>query len=316
MTIYEVYPAIYDKQIPLSVLDVSSRNYVHWKNENLLYKHTVKDTNTKEKREKIFLNVYDALWISIVKELRVYNIDFETIRTVKTMIYSNVQLNQELLEAIPREEFFNSILMNIPESHREEVRPFIEDGSFLDFIFDYIDEKNIFLFKNIGAVLFDILVKKNSVVLVITKEGEYVTTNILKIDNNSKEITSQSIDKLVSDYVTERTFLSIPISNLIWKFFENPSFEKYNFKYQFFSENERVVLDALKNDECKEIKVFKHESGDVSLNLVFEDTLKHEQAKEVRRILGLNQYSKMELTYRNDKHIVIKNTKKQILKQL
>lgn len=224
MTIYEVYPTIYDKQISLIILDVSSRNYVHCKNENLPYKHTVKEINTKEKREKILLNFYDALWISIVKELRVYNIDFETIRTVKTIMYPNVQLNQELLEAIPREEFFNSILMNIPESNRKEVRPFIEDGGFLDFIFDYIDEKNIFLFKNIGVVLFDILVKKNSVVLVISKEGEYVTTNILKIDNNSKDITSQSIDKLVTDYVTEKTFLSIPISNLIWKFFENPSF--------------------------------------------------------------------------------------------
>jgi hypothetical protein len=115
--------------------------------------------------------------------------------------------------------------------------------------------------------------------------------------------------------VTEQTFLSIPISNLVWKIFESPKFEKYNLKYQFFSENERVILDALHNDACKEIKVFKHESGDVTLNLVFEDALRQEQAREVRKILGLNQYEKMELTYRNDKHIVIKNTKKQILKK-
>ena len=33
--------------------------------------------------------------------------------------------------------------------------------------------------------------------------------------------------------------------------------------------------------------------------------------KEIRKILGLKQYEKVELTYRNDKHLVIKNTKRE-----
>jgi hypothetical protein len=230
-------------------------------------------------------------------------------------MYANIEFNQELLDATSKEDFINSVLTNIPEAHREVFRPYMLDGSFINIITDFIDEKNMFLFKNIGSLLFDVLARDISLSLLVAKENDFVTTRFLKIDPNSKLNSSQAIDTLVSDYVTEQTFLSIPISNLVWKIFENPSFEKYNLKYQFFSENERVVLDALNNDACKEIKVFKHESGDVTLNLVFEDALRQEQAREVRKILGLNQYEKMELTYRNDKHIVIKNTKKQILKQ-
>jgi hypothetical protein len=49
--------------------------------------------------------------------------------------------------------------------------------------------------------------------------------------------------------------------------------------------------------------------------LTFEEDVKNEHAKEVRRILGLKQYEKIELVYRNDKHLVINNTRKEILKK-
>jgi hypothetical protein len=157
MNIYEIYPNIYDKYIPLSLLDVSSRNYIHWKNENLLYKFTAKDVNSKEKRERILLNVYDALWIFIIKELREFNVDFPTIRAVKDIMYANIEFNHELLDATSKEDFINSVLTNIPEAHREVFRPFMLDGSFISIITDFIDEKNMFLFKNIGSLLFDVL---------------------------------------------------------------------------------------------------------------------------------------------------------------
>ena len=40
---------------------------------------------------------------------------------------------------------------------------------------------------------------------------------------------------------------------------------------------------------CKEIKITKHHTGDITLNLTFEADVKNEHAKEVRRILGLIQ---------------------------
>jgi antitoxin component of MazEF toxin-antitoxin module len=51
------------------------------------------------------------------------------------------------------------------------------------------------------------------------------------------------------------------------------------------------------------------------LNLTFEENLKNQHAKEVRKILGLKQYEKIELVYRNDKHLIINNTRREILKK-
>ena len=47
----------------------------------------------------------------------------------------------------------------------------------------------------------------------------------------------------------------------------------------------------------------------------FEADVKNEHAKEVRRILGLTQYEKIEVVYRNDKHLIVTNTRKEILEK-
>jgi hypothetical protein len=39
------------------------------------------------------------------------------------------------------------------------------------------------------------------------------------------------------------------------------------------------------------------------------------KAKELRKLLGLKMYEKVEVTFRNENHMVIKNTQKQILKK-
>jgi hypothetical protein len=102
---------------------------------------------------------------------------------------------------------------------------------------------------------------------------------------------------------------------LIAKMFENSNFDKYTLQFDLFNQNEKKIIDALNEDLCKEIKVTKHHSGDITLNLTFEKDVKNQHAKEVRKILGLKQYGKIELVYRNDKHLVINNTRKEILKR-
>jgi hypothetical protein len=102
---------------------------------------------------------------------------------------------------------------------------------------------------------------------------------------------------------------------LVSKLFENTDFDKYNFQYNLFNKNERKVIEALNDNNCKEIKVTKHNSGDITLNLSFEKEVKKEEAREIRKILGLKQYEKMEVVFRNDSHLILNNTKKEVLKK-
>ena len=312
MNIYDFYPKIFEKQIPLNLLNIPSRNYLHWKKENLL--NTIKENKSDsiEKRERVLLNVFDALWLSIIKELREFNVDFPTIRAVKDILYSNIELDQDKLDSISKDEFVNSILKHIPDELKDVITPLLLDGSFLTLFDKIIDKKNILLFQNIGGVFSDILLREISVSLIIKKNNGFVDMVFLKNDSSN---SYANMAKTISNFIIKDTFINIPMVPLIEKMFENSNFDKYNFQFDLFNQNEKKIIDALNDDLCKEIKVTKHQSGDITLNLSFEENVKNENAKEVRRILGLKQYEKIELVYRNDKHLVINNTRKEILKK-
>lgn len=314
MNIYDYYPRIFEKKIPLSLLKIPSRNYNHWKKENLVY--SSKETKSKniEKRENVFLNVFDALWLFIVKELREFNVDFPTIRAVKDVMYSNIEFDNEKLDSISTQEFANSILKHVPEELKETIRPLLLDGSFLTYFDNIIDEKNYILFQNIGGVFSEILLRDVSVSLMIKKKEEFVEVFFIKNDSNNFN-NNTTLANLISNSIINDTFMNIPLVPLVAKMFEDSNFDKHNFQFYFFNENEKKVVDALNDDLCKEIKVNKHQSGDITLNLTFEEDVKNQNAKEIRRILGMKQYEKIEMVYRNDKHLVVKNTKKEILKK-
>ena len=313
MNIYDFYPKIFEKKIPINLLDISSRNYLNWKKENLLNIPKENKSDSIEKREKVLLNVFDALWLLIIKELREFNVDFLTIRAVKDILYSYIQLDQNKIDSTPNDEFINSILKYIPNEFQELIKPLLKDGSFFQLVDKLIDNKNAVLFQNIGGILTDILIREISVSLIIKKSNGFVEVEFLKIDA-SDSYSNYGI--AISNSIVKDTFINVPMVPLIGKLFENSNFDKYIFQFDLYNQNEKKVIDALNDDLCKEIKITKHHTGDITLNLTFEADVKNEHAKEVRRILGLKQYEKIELVYRNEKHLIINNTRKEILKKV
>ena len=313
MNIYDFYPKIFEKKIPINLLDISSRNYLNWKKENLLNIPKENKSDSIEKREKVLLNVFDALWLLIIKELREFNVDFLTIRAVKDILYSYIQLDQNKIDSTPNDEFINSILKYIPNEFQELIKPLLKDGSFFQLVDKIMDNKNAFLFQNIGGILTDILIREISVSLIIKKSNGFVEVEFFKIDA-SDSYSNYGI--AISNSIVKDTFINVPMVPLIGKLFENSNLDKYTFQFDLYNQNEKKVIDALNDDLCKEIKITKHHSGDITLNLTFEADVKNEHAKEVRRILGLKQYEKIELVYRNEKHLIINNTRKEILKKV
>ena len=312
MNIYDFYPKIFEKKIPINLLDISSRNYLNWKKENLLNIPKENKSDSIEKREKVLLNVFDALWLLIIKELREFNVDFLTIRAVKDILYSYIQLDQNKIDSTPNDEFINSILKYIPNEFQELIKPLLKDGSFFQLVDKIMDNKNAVLFQNIGGILTDILIREISVSLIIKKSNGFVEVEFFKIDA-SDSYSNYGI--AISNSIVKDTFINVPMVPLIGKLFENSNLDKYTFQFDLYNQNEKKVIDALNDDLCKEIKITKHHTGDITLNLTFEADVKNEHAKEVRRILGLKQYEKIELVYRNEKHLIINNTRKEILKK-
>ena len=214
-----------------------------------------------------------------------------------------------------KNQIIDSILKQIPKEHHQIIKPLLLDGSLFSAIDTFIDERNNILFKNIGLLLFQILVQEVSISLVLSKDNDVLEVVFFRNEINFPNSIDDETNRSRMEIMNKKTYLNIPLVPLLAKLFENNDFDKYNFHYNLFNEKERKLIEALNNDNCKEIKVSKHLSGDITLNLSYEKDVKKEQAKEIRRMLGLKQYEKIEVTFRNDSHLIIKNTTKEILKK-
>lgn len=153
ISIIEYYPLLTEKKIPLKPLDIHPRVYFNWKQEGLLNEKNL-DTNEEKidvQRRKVFLNVYDSLWVLIIKELRNLNIDLKTILELKKFLFSVVKLDQDKLALVSQDEIFNSILNSVPVEFHDAVKQQLSEKSIEDLLEEIIDEESIIAFKYIEA---------------------------------------------------------------------------------------------------------------------------------------------------------------------
>jgi hypothetical protein len=114
---------------------------------------------------------------------------------------------------------------------------------------------------------------------------------------------------------SESMFVNLPILPIVEKLFEREDFEKHKLNYGLYTKQENQLLESIRDNECTEVKIIKHTSGDITINFSEQDDITGSKAKELRKLLGLKRYEKVEVTFRNENHMVIKNTQKQIIKK-
>lgn len=315
MSILNYYPLLTEKKIPLKPLDIHPRVYFNWKQEGLLNE---KESNPNDEkiafqRRKVFLNAFEALWVLIIKELRNLNIDLKTILELKKFLFTIVQVDENKVGAPTFEEIINTFLETIPLELHDAVKEQLSEENIDGFLENVIDEESIIAFKYIGSLLTDVLLLKKAVSIVIIKETKTSELDFFIAQNNSNASIKEK-EELYEQYaihLSNNTLINIPIVPLVSQLFEDESFEKYCVSFGLFNSHEKKLLKALNDDSCKKINVIKYDSERITFDITKEVDVKGDSAKEIRKILGLKQYEKVEVIYRNDKHLVIKNTQRE-----
>ncbi len=315
ISILDYYPLLTEKKIPLKPLDVHPRVYFNWKQEGLLNE---KESNPNEEniavqRKKVFLNVYEALWVLIIKELRNLNIDLKTILELKKFMFTVVTVDEQKLGSLSKDEIMASILDRIPLEFHQEVKEGLADKEIEDLLEKKIDEDSIIAFKYIGSLLTSVLLLQTAVSIVIIKETKTSELEFLIAHNNNNASVEEKEElyELYASHFSKDTLINIPILPLVSQLFEDKKFDKYCIAFGLFNSYEKKLLKALNDDSCKKISIIKYDSERITFDITKEADVKGDHAKEIRKILGLKQYEKVELTYRNDKHLVIKNTQRE-----
>ncbi len=312
MDLFEYYPEIAKKKIPLSLLNISSRVYINWKKEGLLYRNTEEIAESEMKRKWVYLNVFDALWLSIIAELRNLNLDLETIRELKEFLFSNAELDANKIDAISKEDFVDSILNYFPKQQKETAKKILMTTDIFSQLDEIITSEMGYFLKKISSLILSVLVRGIAVSIVVKKSSDYLEFFIV---NQEKGISPEEKEKnyaFYSEQFANSVFINIPIAPLLRNLFENENFDTYSLDYGLYTKAEKSILNALNDDHVKEIKISKHTSGTMTLNVSSQKEIKANSAKELRKIIGLKQYEKIEVVFRNDKHLIVTNTRKEI----
>ena len=125
MELKNYFPYLLEKKILLSEIGIHPRTYNAWKQEGLTFYEGVNIVlgEKVEKRKWVYLDVFEALWLLIIVELRKFNLDLKTIKKLKEFIKEQPDL-KSALEKISEEDFQNKVVSQLPKEMLESVGGF------------------------------------------------------------------------------------------------------------------------------------------------------------------------------------------------
>ncbi|MBP6620433.1 MAG: hypothetical protein KA188_09305 [Leadbetterella sp.] len=314
MDIQKFYPNLSEKRILRSHTGVEARIYNSWKQEGILWEE-IKFRQDSEKREWEYLNVFEALWLLVIVELRKLNLNLEAIKSVRDFLQQTVNPRLEI-EKLSEEEFQKKVVQEFHPGILEQHGGTITKEAFLELLPKTIEIDNSFIITNIGVMLYGVLIEKTSPSLIIELNNEKNNYDMaIAMNSHPNTKFKKDLYEFYTKKFSESMFVNLPILPIVEKLFEREDFEKHKLNYGLYTKQENQLLESIRENECTEVKIIKHKSGDITMNFSEQDDITGLKAKELRKLLGLKRYEKVEVTFRNENHMVIKNTQKQIIKK-
>lgn len=287
------YPKITDTLVTLSSTGISTNNYSHWKKQGLVDSY---DNVENENRTWVRLNIFQYIWLKIIESMYSFGLPLYLIKSTKEFLFldfaEHLRKDEKEIENIFKTE------SNYPSEKLEILKMGVHE--FMKIESMPVEYK--ILATTLGFIIIDILYRNDQVSLVISNsiDGFNITTLSYKSIIDSNGLEAELLDK---------PHLQIPIRPLIEDFFNEPRNEKVAETYGFINLKEKKVIDAIRKNDFKEI-IIRFENNDkeqMIIEQIIDADIRDQKAKEINRILGMNQYSEIILKSRNDKHIYIRN---------
>jgi len=296
----QIFPYITEKKAPLSISKISTRSYLHWKEMKLIDT----DENSDEKRNWVKLNIYEFVWLEMINACRNFGLPIKDLQIMKTQLMDIPAL--EIAKDI--EDFQNALKGHYtsgkPTYNEEEIRNQINSIMYISEIIEEIPIEDRIHLTVLGSQVNSLLLQNTYLKLRIFKEDDFLEILLLS-DEQYDQYVELEPNQIIRPHIT------IDINDIIERFIGEPKNEKNLERWGFINKKERKVLDAIRNKDFSQIIIKRNNnSEDIQIEATLEDDILNEKAKQIRKILGLDEYSEVQIKYRNEKHLFIKSTKK------
>lgn len=108
----------------------------------------------------------------------------------------------------------------------------------------------------------------------------------------------------------EHSVINIAVRPLFEHFFDNKLLFKYTADFDLYTSGELKILKLLKSKNFDKIIIHRNHHQQITIESTSSEQVLGNKAIELRKTLGLKQYERAEVIYRNDKNLVITNTVK------
>jgi hypothetical protein len=290
--IEKIYPKLYDPIMNLSITGVSPRNYFHWKKSGLLSNFSTNE----EERGWVKINLIEYVWIKLIETMREFGVPFEKIKETKDLMFSNFV--KYIID--DREGYLQFLRENSPYT-KEKIKLIDKAISIAQKEFENSPEEYQIYHTLLGNLIMELLLKNDKGYITISKKEKEYEINYFTIKSlaDLKELIQPLFDV---------PCLHIPIRSMLEEFLENDKSEKYIDTISLLNLKEMKVIEAIRKKDFKEIVIKQDgKKEDIIIEIEKDGSILDQKAKEIKRILGLNEYSEVTIKFRNDKNLYFKN---------
>jgi hypothetical protein len=292
LEVINTYPKILDLLAKPSQLELGAREFFYWGKIGVI------NVEKSEKGQSPWnrLNLIDTLWVTVVKELRKFNIPFQDIVLIKNDYYYdtvNFMINN-------KELVVNDLKSQFSSNIADEIFNFIENPE-SDF------KKKAKLLTPFAGLITQILLYGQKISLYLIPQDSHF--KMLYIGNKNSIYSQEEIN-----YIKENTHLFINLNTIVSDFFELDKNEPLNRAFGIISSAEDEILTALRDHKVEEILIKKSHNQTITYTLTQKQELRNEEVMAIKKLLRMNEYKEVSVVLRNDKHIYLENKIKKTIK--
>ena len=303
-----------ERKVKLSSLDIVPRVFLNWKKNGVIdfeYQELNEENNRLTSRRMYQFNAFEALWLLMVKELRELRISLDTIKELKGFMFDRPM--KEAIEVITEEDFNRT--KEIISSKNKEVA-LIVDGVTLKLVSDnmdtYSEELKIFSSRIASLLILMLLYDETPSIHIVkktsSKDLEFFEFCPILYFEGGKDKNDDSFT-IIFNRLASSSLVNIPLRPLLMKFFEDDLLFKHAEEFGFYTDQEKEVLKVFRKGDFEKIIIYKNDNH-IIVEKTTNNDVRGERVKNLRRLLGMNQYEHLEVKFRNDKHLLVKNTSK------
>lgn len=292
------YTNLKNKLISLSEIGITSRVFSYWKNNELIVYNT-----ESIKRSKVLLNYFDAFWLMIIKELRLFGIPDNIIVEIRKTLYSTI-IDSYKNGLVSKDELLKYLYGFDASGEEEEFKNYY--NNILEGI-EKIPEDDLIYMSLIGSIITSILIMNDepNLIILALKDDKTNPTESLTIHLSSinEDTTSEILKKIYNPYNSR---LTIPLKPIYDKLFLTDIKTTSLLQYRLISDKENQILELIKKGDFKEL-IIKMPDNELTVTVKNNGEIKGDKVKEIRKLLGVKGYKNITLKFRNDKHIYFEN---------